>query len=221
MLVLVVVCTVAASTSAASRSGASQGHISRVRQRCVPKRSQILGRSGSSVLFRQITGPDDGKYGAPHSLFGCRNARQTPLDLFDFEDGDIPSVVLTSFNGSYAAYFLGWEAATCVFYESAGAEHCGQSLFESVNLRTGHVRVSGAEESTGAVEPPKALVVSHDGWIAWIAPERSGTAPLMAQDSTGRRTLDPGPIDTRSLRMSGKKVRWTDAGVAHSAVLAR
>lgn len=173
------------------------------------------------MLFRQITGLDDGKYGAPHSLFGCLNARQVPIDLFNFEDGDIPSVALTSFNGSYAAYFLGWEATTCVFYESAGAEHCGESLFESVNLRTGHVRVSAAEQSTGTVEPPKALVVSHDGWIAWIAPERSGTAPLLVRDSKGERTLDSGPIDRKSLRVSGEKVRWTDAGVPHSAVLAR
>jgi hypothetical protein len=41
----------------------------------------------------------------------------------------------------------------------------------------------------------------------------------LARDSKGERTLDPGPIDAGSLRVSGANVRWTDAGVTHAARL--
>jgi hypothetical protein len=171
------------------------------------------------VLFLRTTGPDDGKYGAPHSLLGCRRVSQRPVDLFDFEDGDTPTEVLTSFGGRYAAFFLGWAYTTCSFYESAGAENCGTSLFESVDLSTGHVRVSLPSVREDGPALPNALVVTHSGWIAWVSRGTTGAMPLLVWDSKGQRTLDPGPIDTGSLRASGAAVHWKDAGIAHSAVL--
>ncbi len=169
------------------------------------------------MLFVRQTGGFDGKYGAPHSLFGCSSSYQPRKDLFDFEDGDTPNLAVAAFAPPYAAYFLDWEATSCVFYESAGAEHCGQTLFESANLRTGRVRVTVYQpEST---PPPEDLVVTRAGWIAWIAGGPSGTAALIAHDSAGERTLDPGPVDARSLKLSGGTVRWSDSGAAHTAVL--
>jgi hypothetical protein len=82
----------------------------------------MIARSGASVLLLRTTGPDDGKYGAPQSLLGCRKVAQRPVELFDFEDGDTPMEVRTSFDGPYAAFYLGWEYSTCSFYTSAGAE---------------------------------------------------------------------------------------------------
>ena len=87
----------------------------------------VLPISEPSVLLLRTTGPSYGKYGAPHSLLGCRKVAQRPVDLFDFEDGDTPMEVLTSFNGVYAAYYLGWAYTSCSFYISAGAEDCGRS----------------------------------------------------------------------------------------------
>jgi hypothetical protein len=171
------------------------------------------------VLFLRTTGPDDGKYGAPHSLLGCRRVSQRPVDLFDFEDGDTPTEVLTSFGGRYAAFFLGWAYTTCSFYESAGAENCGTSLFESVDLSTGHVRVSLPSVREDGPALPNALVVTHSGWIAWVSRGTTGAMPLLVWDSNRQPTLDPGPIDTGSLRASGAAVHWKDAGIAHSAVL--
>jgi hypothetical protein len=171
------------------------------------------------VLLLRTTGPDDGKYGAPHSLLGCRKVAQRPVDLFDFEDGDTPMEVRTSFAGPYAAFYLGWAYSTCSFYISAGAEDCGTSLFESVNLGNGHVKVSLPSVREGGPDLPSALVVTHDGWIAWVSGASATGTPLLARDSKGQRTLDPGPIDAGSLRVDGAAVRWTDAGIAHSSAL--
>lgn len=205
--------------SASFGSGGHRAHISRARPRCVPRRSRTIARSGASVLLLRTTGPSDGKYGAPHSLLGCRKVAQLPVDLFDFEDGDTPMEVRTSFDGPYAAFYLGWAYSTCTFYISAGAEDCETSLFESVNLGNGHVKVNLPSVREGGPALPSALVVTRGGWIAWVSGTSAAGTPLLARDSKGRRTLDPGPIDAGSLHVSGAGVRWTDAGIAHSAIL--
>jgi hypothetical protein len=171
------------------------------------------------VLFVRQTGASDGKYGAPHSLFGCASSHQARKDLFDFEDGDEPTLVVAAFARPYAAFFLSWAATSCVFYESAGAEHCGQTLFESANLTTGRVRVTVYVPETAP--QPSDLGVTRAGWIAWTAEgsSGSGTEAVFARDAAGERTLDPGPVDAGSLKVDGATVRWSDAGVAHTAVL--
>jgi hypothetical protein len=216
---LMVAGAIALCAGAAFGSRVRHAHVSRARPRCVPRRSRTLARSGASVLLLRTTGPDDGKYGAPHSLLGCRTVAQRPVDLFDFEDGDTPTEVRTSFDGPYAAFYLGWAYSTCSFYMSAGAEDCETSLFESVNLGTGRVKVSLPSVREGGPALPSALVVTHNGWIAWVSRGAAGATPLMARGSKEQRTLDPGPIDAGSLRVSGAAVRWEDAGVAHSATL--
>ncbi|HEY8304952.1 MAG TPA: hypothetical protein VIG42_10255 [Solirubrobacteraceae bacterium] len=218
-LALILVGTVAVGESDAWSAGARASFARSARHRCVPVKSEVIARHGASLLFIHRTGPSDYKYGAPHALYGCRSAHQAPTLLFDFEDGDRPEIVIAAFNGSYAAFFLGWQSSTCSFYESAGAIDCSQSLFESVNLGGARGGVSVTNEDPNFTEPPSALVVTHAGWIAWAARLSRTSQPLLARDSRGERTLDAGPIDARSLRVSGKNVRWSDAGVAHSAVL--
>lgn len=186
-------------------------------RRCLPPRGDVLRRSGGAVLFVRQTGGSDGKYGAPHSLFGCSRSHQARKDLFDFEDGDEPTLAVAAFTPPYAAFFLSWQATSCVFYESAGAEHCGETLFESANLSTGRVRLTVEQPETAP--PPRELVVTRVGWIAWTVDGSSGTAALFARDSAGKRKLDLGPVDAGSLKLSGETVRWSDAGVAHTAVL--
>lgn len=200
-------------------SGGHRAHVSRARPRCVPRRSRTIARSGASVLLLRTTGPDDGKYGAPHSLLGCRKVAQRPVELFNFEDGDTPMEVRTSFDGPYAAFYLGWAYSTCSFYMSAGAEDCGTSLFESVNLGNGHVKVSLPSVREGGPALPSALVVTDGGWIAWVSSASATGTPLLARDSKGQRTLDPGPIDAGSLRAGGAAVRWKNEGIPRSAAL--
>ena len=208
---------VSADTGATANASANpSARASRV-HRCLPPRGDVLRRSGSAVLFVRQTGRDDGKYGAPHSLFGCASSHQPRRDLFDFEDGDQPSLAVSAFTRPYAAFFLSWEATSCVFYESAGAEHCGETLFESANLSTGRVRLTVEQPETAP--PPVDLVVTHTGWIAWTVADSPGMPALIARDSAGERTLDRGPVDAGSLKVSGETVSWSDAGVAHTAVL--
>ena len=224
--VLISLCAVSAlSLMAGSAGGAASADANRPARsasvrRCLPPRGDVLRRSGSAVLFVRQTGASDGKYGAPHSLFGCSSSRQARRDLFDFEDGDQPTLAVSAFTPPYAAFFLSWAATSCVFYESAGAEHCGETLFESANLSTGRVRLTVEQPETAPA--PRELVVTRVGWIAWTAwtaDGSSGAAALMTRDSAGERKLDPGPIDAGSLKLSGETVRWSDAGVAHTAVL--
>jgi len=179
----------------------------------------VLGRSGPHVLFVRQTGPTDFKYGAPHALYGCISRYRAPVQLYEFEDGDLPSEVITTFAGPYAAFYLGWRSTVCADYESAGATGCGRTLFGSVDLRNGRIRTSVEPQTPEPPPPPMALVVTPAGWIAWIAPGSSGAEALFAEDSSGQRTLDPGPVDRKSLEDNGATVRWSDAGVAHSSVL--
>jgi hypothetical protein len=199
--------------------GARASFVKSLHHRCAPVKREVIAHQGASLLFIHRTGLGDGKYGAPHALYGCRTAHQAPTRLFDFEDGDTPETVLTAFNGIYAAFFIGWQATTCSFYESAGAIDCSQSLLASVNLSNGHTRVNVTNEDPNTTDPPTALVVTHAGWIAWAAHLTATSQPLLARDSKGQRMLDPGPIDVGSLRLSGANVRWTDGGVAHAAAL--
>lgn len=215
---MIVLAGVAIGKSAAQ--GARASHARSPRHRCAPVKWEVIARHDASLLFIHRTGLDDGKYGAPHALYGCRTPHQAPARLFDFEDGDTPETVLTAFNGRYAAFFIGWQATTCSFYESAGAINCSQSLLASVNLGNGHTRVNVTNEDPNTTEPPTALVVTHAGWIAWAAHLTATSQPLLARDSKGERTLDLGPIDAGSLRVSGANVLWTDAGVTHAATLA-
>jgi hypothetical protein len=218
-LVLVLVGIATIGEADARSDGARASLARRSRPRCAPVKREVIARHGASLLFIHRTGPTDYKYGAPHALYGCRSAHQAPMRLFDFEDGDTPETVLTAFNGPFVAFYIGWQSTTCSFYESAGAIDCSDSLFASVNLATGRLRVNVTNEDPNTTEPPSALVVTHAGWIAWAARLSATSNPLLARDSKGERTLNPGPIDAGSLRVSGKGVRWADAGVAHSAAL--
>jgi hypothetical protein len=179
----------------------------------------VLGRSGPHALFVRQTGPTDFKYGAPRALYGCISRHRAPVRLYEFEDGDVPSVVVTRFSGPYAAFFLGWRSTVCAGYENAGAQDCGRMLFGSFDLRNGRARAAVESPMPEPLPAPTALVVTPAGWIAWTAPGSSGANAVFADDSSGQRTLDPGPVEGKSLLASGAKVRWSDAGVGHSSAL--
>ncbi len=102
-------------------------------------------------------------------------------------------------------------AIDCLKYSQSNeaAEECAVPEVSSYNLRSGRERASasGAEE---------ALALTANGWIAWVA---APSHALLAIGAHGKHTLDAGPVEPRSLGVSGQTVHWTSNGVAHSAVL--
>jgi hypothetical protein len=75
-----------------------------------------------------------------------------------------------------------------------------------------------------------SIVVKPDGAVAWIGTESSivgggrGTVEVHVADAQGDRILDQAPsktarIQPASLRLVGSTLSWTDAGVAHHAIL--
>lgn len=62
-----------------------------------------------------------------------------------------------------------------------------------------------------AAEPAAGPVVSVNGAVAWL--QGSGNdVQVLAEDSAGRRTLDTGAIDPKSLAIELTIVSWTKAG---------
>jgi hypothetical protein len=102
-----------------------------------------------------------------------------------------------------------------------------------VNLRTGHAHYY--EELAPPIEAmicPEvdSLVLKSDGAVAWIAtnflseicgPEHpSATIEVRVHDRYGLHVLDSGPgIVPTSLRLSGSRLEWVDAGQVRSVTL--
>ncbi len=186
--------------------------------RCAPSRSETLVRHGSSVLFAQETEPGGGEYVSGQTVFGCLRVAQRPVRVVAFPEGVVLGAIRASFDGHYAALYLSSAEQACGKYDPG--PQCETSLLESVDLLTGHRRVNVPGAGERGSGTPAALVVTVKGSIAWVSqPATEAPAPLLARDSTGTRTLDPGPIEAGSLTVAGSVVRWRDAGVAHSATL--
>jgi hypothetical protein len=179
---------------------------------CHPKRRQVIARRGSAVVFRRVTGPG-GEYGAPSVLLGCLTVRQRPVRLAQFSEAEAlyferlvgPNPV---FAGHYVAFALDDADVVCGKYDPS-SPLCETHEVVSYNLKTGHARAKAA----GA---PAALVLTKRGWIGWV----EGSAHnLLVVDSHGLHTLDPGPVDPRSLIVHGEIIDWSTNGVTHTAKL--
>jgi hypothetical protein len=171
----------------------------------------VVGRKGQALVFsREGEGVE---YSAPVTVLGCLTSRQRPVALLRFEEGESPGFDRLVgpdpvFAGPYVAFALTVVEGACGKYTGGGPQ-CEQHRLGSYDLRTGRPR---ARASSAA----EALVVTAQGWIAWIEP--AGDA-LRAIDSHGGRVLDPGPVDPHSLAVSGQTVLWTSVGTPHSAQL--
>lgn len=181
---------------------------------CRPTHEEVQARSGASVLFLRETGPFDGKYGAPSALFGCTRLRQRPVRISSYDEFTGPHLRLASIAGFYAAYVEEDDSLTCSAYGEEACEALAL-FFESVDLRTGRVR---AGPTNGE---PSALVVTRRGWLSWVAGAGSRSpGVLFARDSSGRCTLDSGPVTASSVHVAGDAIEWTDStGNARTATL--
>jgi len=178
---------------------------------CRPSAHQVLGRSGTAVVFRRRTSAG-GEYGEESALYACLKRRQRPLHLTSFGEGQVPKLehvpgANPAFAGSYVALAYGFVEPACAKYMGGGPQ-CEVFVIASFNLRTGRVRAT-------ASLPASSLVVTLAGWIAWVSP----TGQLEAVDSGGKLTLDGGPVEASSVRAAGETIRWSSAGTVHSAEL--
>ena len=196
-------------------------------KRCHPRSSQVVARHGGAFIYLRNTGPDDGEYGPPRALFGCRAANRAPHRLVSFSDGDSPtfaplgpSGAKARFNGRYVAFSLSYFDIVCSKYQQ---DNCAASITASFDLTNGR-RVATARDpapgTTSANQGYRAadLALTTAGSFAWI-PAGTGSQPLLGVDRSGQRALDPGPVDQGSLTASGTTVSWTSARQPRSASL--
>ncbi len=171
----------------------------------------MVGRRGQALVFSREG--EGAEYSPSVTVLGCLTSRQRPVALLSFGEGESPEFDRLvgpdpAFAGPYVAFVLTVVEGACGKYTGGGPQ-CEQHRLGSYDLRTGRPR---ARASSAA----EALVLTAQGWIAWIEP--TGDV-LRAIDSHGARVLDPGPVDPHSLAVSGQTVRWTSAGTPHSALL--
>src|SRR5436309_3574298 len=161
-------------------------------KRCHPHASQVVARHGHAVVYLRNTGPDDGEYGPPSALFGCRAANRAPHRLVSFSDGDSPtfaplgpSGAKARFNGRYVAFSLSYFDIVCSKYQQ---DNCAASITASFDLTNGR-RVATARDpapgTTSANQGYRAadLALTTAGSFAWIpagAAPRSSTASAAA-----------------------------------------
>ena len=208
VMVLVTACLLAAAAATAR----PRRHRAPV---CRPRAGQVVVRSGRSVLFLKTTGPDDGEYGPPRALFACTRTRQAAVRIDAYSDGDIPAISHPLIGARFGALWQRIDDVVCEKY-MPGDPACVTVSLTSFNLRTGRVRARAAGD---VAQAPSALVMTSQGWIAFVSPTGGSRGQLEAVDSHGQRLLDAGPVDPASLTVSGATVSWTSAGAAHTAAL--
>ena len=190
---------------------------------CNTRRGSTVFRSGRVRLLAVGPAPIEYQSDVTSRLMGCLkpNGRAFFLDFLS-QAGDSNVGVLESPRAAapFVAYAI---QASDEIAGKYGQPSTSYIHIESVNLRTGK-KVTYSQfvqqpdqQSTAEAAVPN-LQVTTSGWIAWILSSAKGET-LYAFDSGGRRILDTGSIDPKSLAVSGSTVTWTNAGVQRSATL--
>ena len=119
--------------------------------------------------------------------------------------------------GSYAAYAY-------TYYRNEDVEGLRVVV---LNLKTGKKLIHVEQPDAFSATSVSALVLRSTGTVAWIFEEK----PISSSEGTRKReihtaktgeirTLDSGlDIDVRSLRLQGRTLSWTKAGVPKTATL--
>lgn len=169
--------------------------------------------SSTQVRVYAISGRDDGEYGAPTTIVGCWRAKpRRRVALQHYGSGQSVSVDRKRVAGRYVALQTTVVDVACSKYMGASPD-CISYRLASYDVRTGRHRAQG----DGA---PAAFALTTHGWLAWVtAPDASGAATVFAQDAAGRRQLDAGAIDPRSLSATADVVSWRRDGIEQTATL--
>jgi hypothetical protein len=77
----------------------------------------------------------------------------------------------------------------------------------------------GRERQVDGHVVDRAVALTTTGTVVWVHPEPQGVALFANDAATGGHLLDTGQIDPGSLRLDGRLVSWTNAGVRRSATV--
>jgi len=130
-----------------------------------------------------------------------------------FDDGYVTSA--TYGRVRLAGRFVAWSSS----YTDVSCKAACPPGYESTTFAA-HVRDIRLTKSRHAALDSRAtaLVLTRLGAIAWTTGS-GGTVELSALDSAGRRVLDTGPIDPKSVTAAAESVRWTRDGEPRSQAL--
>jgi hypothetical protein len=208
-------CAVAAALAAvaAAPAGATTVATRPGRATCQRARSHTLVSSPTARVYT-VTGADDGEYGAPVTLYGCRRFHdRRRVMLRRFSSTEAVTFSNRRLAGRYVALTESVVDVACSKYMGAAPE-CAFSRLVSYDLRTGRVR---ARADSPAAD---ALALSARGWLAWVGPaDAAGQRTVRVRDSAGERVADSGAIDPRSLSVTGDLASWVRDGAERTATL--
>ncbi len=195
---------VAAATAALAAMPAAPAPAAR--RSCARPGAHVLARSATARIFWVEHG-ESSEYGTAVTLYGCLAARGRAVRLGSFADTDAVAVRHVRLRGPFVAYALTVVDVPCSKYTS---DPCDRAAVEVYDLRSGRARVRARARAD-------AVALTASGWVAWVTP---APRAVDARDSAGRRRLDTGAIDPRSLAATGRHgVAWTRDGARRSAVL--
>lgn len=174
----------------------------------------VAKHGGQSLIVAEV-GHDDGLYGAPQAVFGCRSAKAKPVRISRWEAGTSIAIRQVRWTRYYVAYAQSGTDTQCTKYSGAGTAECSYVTGGSYDLRTGKRRAT--YDPAANVE---ATVLSPQGWIGVLGKlDAAGNRTLAGADGRGQRTLATGPIDPASVRFAGADLLWMEDGIAHRIML--
>jgi len=210
---LAATCALAGSLTATACAGSSPPAAAGVR--CNAAHARVVASDSRAAVLE-----------LGHSYYGCskRSGRRTELggdrclSLGRAPGSGGGSVGLVRLRGPVVGY-----AVSACGVDTSDTVLTARDLDRGTVIRQGsaNLRPVGPESFPSVT----ALVVSHDGGLAWISVTHSiGTHRSSTEvdrlDSRGSANLDTGSgIDTRALTLSGTTLAWRDGGARRSSDL--
>lgn len=212
-LALAAAAAVAAAGSLAAPAAATSLVARPGRPTCKRAGSRTIVSSPQARVYAIVARGDDQEYGPPTTIVGCwRGQEHRRVVLQRHRLGLAVFVDRKRLSGRYVALQTTVVDAACTKYMGSSPD-CVSYGLASYDLRTGRRRAQGDGN-------PAAIALTTRGWLAWVRqPDASGAATVFAQDGAGRRQLDAGAIDPRSLSVTVDVVSWTRDGAEQTATL--
>ena len=179
------------------------------RKRSCPRAdTKTVARNGAVRLFVR-------EGDANRTLHACLRKSRRTLKLVKNSDDDLYESAEYS-NVRLAGYFVAWSYQRTDVSCKADCPPNYNATFESVQRFD--LRTEGEKDVSAGVHG-SALRLNRRGALGWTEEDIDGLFDVVAYDRADKRILDHGLVPTRSLRFSGRTLRWTNGGVERSATL--